>query len=106
PDEDDEQVEQPAVGESSWDRMVSPYVDDLTRPRRDREPAGSGPGDLPAGKDSPAGEAAAAAAGPTVGSVWSAWSSFGATPAEEEAANGGYDPHEQGEQWDENERRR
>lgn len=92
PDEDDEQAKQPEAGESSWDRMVPPYVDDLTRPRRDREPAGSGPGDLPAREDSPAGEEAEAAAGPEAGGVWSAWSSFGATRAEEEAASGGYGP--------------
>jgi hypothetical protein len=106
PDEDDEQAGQPAAGESSWDRMVPPYVDDLTRPRRDREPAGSGPGDLPAREDSPAGEEAEAAAGQEAGTVWSAWSSFRATRAEEEAASGGYDRRGQGEEWDEDERRR
>ena len=37
----------PAAGESGWDRMVPPYVDDLTRPKRDREPAETGSGDAP-----------------------------------------------------------
>jgi hypothetical protein len=87
PDEDDEQAERPAAGEARWERMVPPYVDDLTRPRRDTEPDASG--DLPSGQDLPAGEEAEAVAGQETGSAWSAWSSFRATRAEEEAASGG-----------------
>jgi hypothetical protein len=68
--------------------MVPPYVDDLTKPRRDREPAGSGSGDLLAGDDSPAGKEAAAAAGRAV-SDWSAWSSFRTTPAADELVERG-----------------
>ena len=95
PDGDGEQAEQPAAGESRWERMVPPYVDDLTRPRRDREPAGGGSGEVPASDDSPAGDEAGALAGQEASSAWSAWSSFRATRAEG-----------QGEQRDEDEQRR
>jgi hypothetical protein len=105
PDEDDDQAARADVGEARWERMVPPYVDDLTRPRRDREPAGSGSGDLPAREDSPAGEEAEAAAGQESGSVWSAWSGFRAARAEE-AASSGHDLPGQAEQRDEDERRR
>ena len=57
-DEDDEQAARLAGEESRWDRMVPPYVDDLTGPRRDREPAGPGSGDLQPGEGAPPGEGA------------------------------------------------
>ena len=100
PEADDEQAERPAAGEAPRERMVPPYVDDLTRPRRDREPAGPGSGDLPAREDSPAEEAAAQEAG----SVWSAWSGFRAARAEEQAVSG--DDVGQGERRGEDEPRR
>jgi hypothetical protein len=107
PDGDDEQAEGPEAGGSRRERMVPPYVDDLTRPRRDREPAGSGSGDVPAGDgSSPAAEEAGAAAGREPGSAWSAWSSFRASRTEEQAASGGHHVRGFGEQRDEDERRR
>jgi hypothetical protein len=100
PDEGDEQGERPPAGETRWERMVPPYVDDLSGPRLDREPAGPGSGELPAGEDSSAGEGAGAAAGQEAGSAWSAWSTFRATQAEEQAASGGHDVRGQGGQRD------
>ena len=104
PDEADEQAERATVGESRWDRMVPPYVDDLTRQRRDREPAGPDADDLAARDDSPAGEPEAAA-GQDAGSVWSAWSSAGGARAGGQARSGGRDLREPGEQRDEDELR-
>ena len=89
PEADDEQAERPAAGEAPRERMVPPYVDDLTRPRRDREPAG---------------EVAEEAAAQEAGSVWSAWSGFRAARAEEQAVSG--DDLGQGERRGEDEPRR
>ena len=103
PDEEDGRAEPPTVGESRWDRMVPPYVDDPTGLRRDRTPAESGSDDLPAGEDSPSG-AAAGAVGQDPDSVWSPWSSFRATRQEEQAVSGGRDLRGPGEQGDQDQR--
>ena len=73
--EDDEQAERPAAGESGWDRMVPPYVDDLTRPRRDRSPPRPAPATSSPEKALRPRPGAAGMPGQDAGSVWSAWSS-------------------------------
>jgi hypothetical protein len=63
--------------QAGWDRMVPPYVDDLTKPRKPRvEPAGADRAGEPRAEDT------AATAGRDPGNPWSAWSSARADPVE------------------------